>query len=81
MFGLSKILIAERMKCGAMFLQSASTQLQVVVALPFVIIALASLGAVGLVFLWKRGKTVEAVSLLNSALLVIIILLLWFRFP
>jgi hypothetical protein len=64
-----------------MFLQSTSTQLQVVIALPFVITVLLALGAIGLVLLWKQGKTVEAVSLLNSILLVIIILLLWFRFP
>jgi hypothetical protein len=62
-------------------LLESTTQVQVFIALPFVIIALIALGAVGLVLLWRRGRTVEAVSLLNSALLVVIILLLWFRLP
>ncbi len=44
--------------------------------LVFAIIGSIALGLVGLVLLWRKGRRIEAVSLLNTILLVIIIILL-----
>ena len=49
-----------------------------VVSMPVLIAIIAVLGLVGLALLWRKGKTVEAISLLNTALLIIVILLLLF---
>ena len=35
-------------------------------------------GLLGMVLMWRKGKTAEAVSILNTALLIIVILLLIF---
>jgi hypothetical protein len=45
---------------------------QVIAALSIV------LGLLGLIILWKKGKTAEGISILNTALLIIVILLLIF---
>ena len=36
------------------------------------------LGLLGMVLMWRRGKTAEAISILNTALLIVAILLLLF---
>jgi hypothetical protein len=36
------------------------------------------LGLLGMVLMWRKGKTTEAISILNTALLIIVILLLIF---
>jgi hypothetical protein len=46
--------------------------------MPALIAVIVALGLIGLVILWKKGKTMEAISLLNTALLIIVILLLLF---
>jgi|GEM_PF-6022372 len=48
------------------------------ISLPVVIVVLLVLGFVSLALLWRKGKTTEALSLLNTVLLAIIILLLIF---
>ena len=35
-------------------------------------------GLLGMVLMWRKGKTAEAISILNTALLIIVILLLIF---
>ncbi len=46
------------------------------ISLPAVIIFLIALGLVGLGLLWYKGKRIEALSLLNTMLLMIVIILL-----
>jgi succinate dehydrogenase hydrophobic anchor subunit len=48
------------------------------ISLPAVIVVLLVLGFVSLALLWRKGKTAEGLSLLNTVLLAIIILLLIF---
>lgn len=49
-----------------------------VLSLPAVIVVLLVLGFTSLALLWRKGKTGEALSLLNTVLLAIVILLLIF---
>jgi len=48
------------------------------ISLPAVIVVLLVFGFVSLAYLWRKGKSTEALSLLNTVLLAIIILLLIF---
>ena len=50
----------------------------IVVLLPAVIAILLVLGLGSMVMLWKRNKTMEAISILNTVLLIVIIILLIF---
>jgi hypothetical protein len=54
-------------------------QTMIALSLPAVFAVLFVLGAVGMIALWKRGKTIEAMSLLNTILLITILLILLLR--
>lgn len=62
----------------AQTLQQGSSQTFAIVSMPALIAVIVALGLIGLVILWKKGKTMEAIFLLNTALLIIVILLLLF---
>jgi hypothetical protein len=58
--------------------QEATSQSMAAVSMPILVAVIVILGLVGLGFLWKKGKTAEAISLLNTALIIIVILILLF---
>jgi hypothetical protein len=50
----------------------------VVLSMPALIIILIILGMISLIMLWRKGKTAEAISLLNTFLIVIAIIFIVF---
>jgi len=63
-----------RSMLNSIFEQQTFVQIAI---LPFIVILLL-LGLVSLIMLWRKGKTAEAISLLNTFLLIVVILLIIF---
>jgi len=58
--------------------QEQTSQIRVIVPLPPLLLLLIILGLLSLIVLWRKGRRVEALTLLNTFLLITAILLIIF---